>query len=217
MIHPWLTIVGVVEDFPLGVKNPGFPTTRTMYQLAMPGESNNNTLMLRVQARSPNEFAPTLRRIATSINPMLQLTDVTSLDAAYADFTRDGARLAMVIVLVIGSVLLLSAAGIHALMSFTVNLRRREIGIRTALCAPARLIVTSVLADAVRQLAIGLGLGLAVALLGDSMSGHALMDGTQMLLVPATAVFMFIVGLLAAGGPVRRGLRVQTTEALRAE
>jgi len=43
------------------------------------------------------------------------------------------------------------------------------------------------------------------------------MEGTGLLLVPGTAAFMLIVGLLAAAGPARRGLRVQPTEALRAD
>lgn len=43
------------------------------------------------------------------------------------------------------------------------------------------------------------------------------MEGTGLLLAPATALFMVVVGLLAAGGPARRGLRVQPTDALRAE
>ena len=68
-----------------------------------------------------------------------------------------------------------------------------------------------------RQLAIGVGLGLIVAVAGDRLSGNALMDGADLPLVPATAAFMLVVGLLAAAGPVRRGLRVQPTEALRAE
>jgi ABC-type antimicrobial peptide transport system permease subunit len=132
-------------------------------------------------------------------------------------YVKDGAHLALAVALVTGSVLLLSAAGIHALMSFTVNQRRREIGIRVALGAPARRILTSVLTRATRQLALGVGIGLAAAVALDQASGGVLLDGTAVLLVPATAVFMLAVGLLAAAGPARRGLRVQPTEALRTE
>jgi ABC-type antimicrobial peptide transport system permease subunit len=51
----------------------------------------------------------------------------------------------------------------------------------------------------------------------DLAAGGVLMNGRGLFVVPATAVFMLIVGLLAAVGPARRGLRVQPTEALRAE
>jgi ABC-type antimicrobial peptide transport system permease subunit len=51
----------------------------------------------------------------------------------------------------------------------------------------------------------------------DVASGGVLLQGTGVLLVPGTAAFMLVVGLLAAAGPARRGLRVQPTEALRTE
>jgi putative ABC transport system permease protein len=216
-LNPWHTIAGVVEDFPTGFKSSGQRSVRAMYHLAMPGEWDNAKLMIRVRGQTPEMFAPTLRRTAMSIDPMLQLSGTTSLLASYREDTRAAAQLALVIALIGGSVLLLSAAGIHALMSFTVNQRRREIGIRSALGASTRLILTSVLARATRQLALGVGLGLAAAVALDMAAGGELMAGTGMLLVPATAAFMLIVGLLAAAGPARRGLRVQPTEALRAE
>jgi predicted lysophospholipase L1 biosynthesis ABC-type transport system permease subunit len=215
--NPWHTIAGVVDDFPSGFKSSGERSVRAMYHLAMPGERDNAKLMIRVRGQTPEVFAPTLRRTAMSIDPMLQLSGTTSLLVSYREDTRAAARLALVIALIGGSVLLLSAAGIHALMSFTVNQRRREIGIRSALGASTRLILMSVLARATRQLALGVGLGLAAAVALDAAAGGELMAGTGLLLVPGTAAFMLVVGLLAAAGPARRGLRVQPTEALRAE
>ena len=216
-VYPWATIVGVVEDFPARVFSPGEGSARTMYHPMVPGEWGSAMLTMRLRGQTPETFAPTLRRIATSIDPMLQLSGTNALHAAYREDTRASARLALVVVLISGSVLLLSAAGIHALMSFTVNQRRREIGIRSALGASTRLILTSVLARATRQLALGVGIGLAAALGLDLAAGGELMDGSGMLLVPGTAAFMLVVGLLAAAGPARRGLAVQPTEALRSE
>jgi predicted permease len=213
----WHTIVGVVEDFPAGVKTPAEGTTRAMYHLVMPGEWSGAMLTIRLRGQTPEAFAPVLRRIATSVDPMLQLSGTNALHAMYREYTRVGARLALVIVLITGSVLFLSAAGIHALMSFTVNQRRREIGIRSALGASARVILASILARATRQLALGVGLGLTMAIALDLLAGGELMGGTGLLLVPGTAAFMLVVGLIAAVGPARRGLRVQPTEALRAE
>ena len=216
-VVPWYTIVGVIDDFPAGVKNPMEESAGKMYHLSMAGEREFATLTVRLRGQTPETFAPTLRRVATSVDPMLQLSAVNSLDAKFREDTRAAALLALVIALITGSVLLLSAAGIHALMSFTVNQRRREIGIRSALGASARSILTSILARALRQLALGVGVGLTMAIGVDLAAGGVLMDGTGVLVVPATAAFMLIVGLLAATGPARRGLRVQPTEALRSE
>ncbi|HUQ83843.1 MAG TPA: ABC transporter permease [Gemmatimonadaceae bacterium] len=216
-VNPWHTIVGVVEDFPAGFKAPGERSLGMMYHVAMPGEWTRAMLTVRLRGQTPETFAPTLRRTAISIDPMLQLTGTNALHALYHEYTRSAAQLALVIALITGSVLLLSAAGIHSLMSFTVNQRRREIGIRSALGASAQRILASVLARAMRQLALGVGLGLTMSIGLDIAAGGQLMEGIGVLLVPGTAAFMLVVGILAAAGPARRGLRVQPTEALRAE
>jgi predicted permease len=222
-VYEWQTIVGVVDDFPAGVKSSGDVSFATIYHLTVPGEWagrgewGSGMLTVRLRGQSPETFAPSLRRLATSIDPMLQLSGINALDGLYREFTQSGARLALVIALITGSVLFLSAAGIHALMSFTVNQRRREIGIRCALGASGRSVLTSIRGRAMRQLAIGVGVGLTIAVALDTFTGGEMMGGTGLLLVPATAAFMLAVGLLAATGPARRGLRVQPTEALRAE
>jgi putative ABC transport system permease protein len=183
----------------------------------MPGESRSGTLSVRLRGPTADGYVATLRRIATSVDANLQLTKVSTLDAKYREYTRFTAVLALVIALITGSVLLLSAAGIHALMSFTVNQRRREIGIRAALGAPAGQIVGSILSRATRQLGFGVAVGLAVAVGLNRLSGGAFMRDTALLLVPLTAAFMLAVGVLAAAGPARRSFRVQPTEALRAD
>jgi ABC-type lipoprotein release transport system permease subunit len=216
--NPWHVVVGVVEDFPVEADGLG-PTIRPrMFRPAAPGEFGSGGLLtVRLRAQSPEAFAPTLRRIAASVDPTLQLSPPQSLYGMYRQDAQGAVQVALALALVTGSVLLLSAAGIHAMMSFTVNQRRREIGIRAALGAPARRILGGVLARAARQLAIGVGVGLAAAVALDVASGGVLLAGSGALLVPGTAAFMLVVGLLAAAGPARRGLRVQPTEALRAE
>jgi ABC-type antimicrobial peptide transport system permease subunit len=106
----------------------------------------------------------------------------------------------------------------YALMSFTVSQRRREIGVRMALGADGGRILTAVMARAALQLAIGVAIGLVLVVVVDRLaSGGELMERTGLIVIPATALFMVIVGLLAAAGPARYGLRIQPTEALRAE
>jgi ABC-type antimicrobial peptide transport system permease subunit len=113
------------------------------------------------------------------------------------------------------SVLLLSAAGVYAMTSFTVARRRREIGIRTALGAAPRRLLASIFARAGAQLGGGVLAGLVVAAALDRAMGGGPFAGKGMLFLPLVAGFMVLVGLLAAVGPARRGLAVQPTEALR--
>jgi putative ABC transport system permease protein len=214
---PWHVVVGVVEDSRVALRDPAESGAR-LYRVTTPAElGNNSRLMIRLRAQTVEGFTPTLRRIAASVDPMLQLSPPQSLQAIHQEDARNSGLAAIVVALITGSVLLLSAAGIHALVSFTVNQRRREIGIRAALGAPTRRILTGVLTRATRQIALGVGIGLTIAVVLDRTSGGVLLNGTGLLLVPATAAFMLVVGLLAAAGPARRGLRVQPTEALRTE
>ena len=120
-------------------------------------------------------------------------------------------------VLPLVSVLLLSAAGIYAMMSFTVAKRRREIGIRAALGADARRILAGIFRRAATQLAVGVALGLTVAATLDWLTDGTLTEGNTLVLMPGVVAVMTIVGLFAAVVPARRGLAVQPVEALRDE
>jgi putative ABC transport system permease protein len=102
-------------------------------------------------------------------------------------------------------------------MSFTVSQRRKEIGIRAAMGADAGQLLRSIFTKAALQLAAGVVVGIVLALMTDRASDGELLGFFGRGLLPVTAVGMAIVGLLATIGPARRGLRIQPTEALRAE
>jgi ABC-type antimicrobial peptide transport system permease subunit len=113
------------------------------------------------------------------------------------------------------AVLLLSTAGTSSMMSFTVSQRTREIGIRTALGAGPRQVVTEVFSRAIRQLGLGTLLGLGVGLVASNVfaSSPALAQGPGLPL--GLAATLLVLGLVACGRPIRRALRIQPTEALR--
>jgi len=109
-------------------------------------------------------------------------------------------------------VLLLSASGIHALMSFVVARRTREIGIRVALGSAPRQIVAGTFARAFLQIAIGILAGSALVAL--KIDFRSLTQVTY--LIGADAI-MLIAGLAACALPLRRALATNPTDALRAE
>jgi putative ABC transport system permease protein len=114
------------------------------------------------------------------------------------------------------SVLLLSAAGLYALMSFTVARRRREIGIRTALGARPGRMLASIFARALWQIAVGVVVGGAAALVVHRQLNIEAEGGWHIpWILPAAAIFIMTIGLLSAAGPARRAVRVDPTEALR--
>jgi len=211
---PWLEIVGVVADFP--ATRAGSSSSRAaMYQPVDRGFVPPALLAVRVRGSTPAAFASRLREVTMALDPQLQLRDVRTMDAVLRD-QQIGARVgAWASGLITLSLLLLSATGLYALMSFTVTQRRREIGIRVALGANAHRLLASIFSRALGQLAIGIVLGVAIAALIDTESGGELTGGAGLGMLAPVAVFVLMVGLIAAAGPARRGLSIQPSEALK--
>ena len=115
------------------------------------------------------------------------------------------------------TVLLFSAAGVYALMSFTVSQRRREIGIRAALGASPMGVLRSVFSRVAAQVGVGVVLGALGAMVIAPLSDDAVLAERLAMVTPAIALIMVLVGVVAAYGPARRSLRIQPTEAVRAE
>jgi putative ABC transport system permease protein len=213
---PWLEIVGVVPDFTV---NDGWgpPDPKLYLPLSLTEPRGYLTLAVRAWDGSVPTVARRLGEIAAAVDPSLQLdglntaADIDRLDRRFLLFV------AFAVAAVTLSVLLLSATGIHAMMSFTVAGRRREIGIRTALGAERGRVLTGVFARAGAQLGAGVLTGLILAAALNQVTGSIQLGNKSLLLFPAVALGMISVGLLSALGPARRALDVQPTEALRGE
>jgi len=161
-------------------------------------------------------MAGRLLDMTTALDPTLRVEELRPLDAVFHQLLLANNLGSVALAAVTLSVLLLSAAGLYALMSLTVNQRRREIGIRSALGAQPRRLLAGIFRRALGQVAVGAVVGLLVALLlGYYLQIEALGGRNVPGIVPAAAVLMMVIGLLAAVGPARRGLRVEPTEALR--
>ena len=212
----WYEIVGVISDFPPYALHRDGSDAR-VYHAAAPGDVYPAMLAIRVRGIDPATFAPRLRELGARADTALQLKDISTADASIRReqgvMRLIGATLAGLTV----SIILLAAAGIYALMSFTVARRRKEIGIRAALGAdPARILV-SIFSRALGQLAVGATLGMLGAIGLESLLEGEAFQGKGVIVLPAIALFTTLVGLLAAWGPARRGLQIQPTEALREE
>jgi len=218
---PWHEIVGIVPAFADTIAPPVGVGTRgpRLYSAAEPGANLPATLIIQATNGDPTRLSQRVREISAAVHPALRLEDVVGV---VQDFDHGRAALwylSLAIFAVMASVVLLSAAGIYAMMSFTVAKRRREIGIRAALGADARRVLVGIFGRAIAQIGSGVAAGLALALLLAQLDGDGggMMGGQEFVLLPAVAGLMFVVGVLAAVGPARRGLSVQPTEALREE
>jgi predicted permease len=236
---PWYEIVGVVPDFPNPVTprelqpklyQPMTPTSSAVAKRSVvrhfleelePASAAEDTrpviVAVRVRGASPETFADRLREMTLAVDPMLRLGNVGALDRTLFENMAVTRFTIIAVALVTLSVLLLSAAGIYALMSFTINRRRREIGIRAALGAGSRNVLWSVLSSAMRQIAIGIVVGLVLVGLMQLTGDGEPLGWSDALLLFGVAAMMTVVGLLASIGPARRALAIPPSEALRAD
>jgi predicted permease len=207
----WYEVVGVVGNLPVTTD------ARVAYHAAAPGQIHPAHLQLRLRG-DPAGLAERLRASAASVDPTLHVDEIQTLAEIYREH-RFGDNLgAITIGAVSGSVLLLSAAGLYALMAFTVAQRRREIGIRSALGARPGHLMAAVFRRAFWQIAAGSAAGMLAAYLAGRYVPIEQIGGLPIPgILPGAAAFMLLVGVLAALGPARRGLRIDPTEALRSE
>jgi putative ABC transport system permease protein len=214
MLDRWYEVVGIVGDFPAQLDVSGASRPK-LYHAGGADTIQPATLLLRLRGVSPGDFSQRLREASASVDPNLQLRGLASLDTLLRQDQNMMRTVAAVLLGLTGAVLLLSSAGIYAMMSFTVAQRRKEIGLRAALGADPRRLLGTLFSRAIRQLAAGAVLGISVALLLEYATGGELMRGHAAVVLPVVAVLMTLLGLLATLGPARRGLRIHPTEALR--
>jgi ABC-type antimicrobial peptide transport system permease subunit len=180
-----------------------------------------------VHVRSdPMSYAPRLRAIAAGVDPTLRLSKLQRLDDV-ADVLLWVLGLWLRSTLLLTAIaVLLSLCGIYAVLSFTVARRTREIGVRVALGASRRRVVTDIFRRPLIQVVLGVVAGsVLIALAVFAMRGRQ--DGRivgetgitleQVGLLAIHATIMLAVCLLACIVPTRRALGVEPTEALRTD
>jgi hypothetical protein len=209
----WFEIVGVVPDFPVA-PNGGRPGSPVVYHATVAARLQPALRALRMRDSGAEALARRLREIAVGVDPNIQIQNVGVMAGIIRQEQGTMRLLAGSIAAFTLSVMLLSAAGIYAMMSFTVTQRRREIGIRAALGADGRRIVGSIFSRATLQLGAGAILGVAVAAVMDTLGGGELWKRGAGVL-PLLALVMIFVGAWAAYVPARRSLAVNPIEALR--
>jgi hypothetical protein len=209
--QPWLEIVGVVTDLPL-TADPDRPDRAGVYTPVSPSML---PIDLIVHAPEGQAFAPRLRAVAARVDPALRVSPISTLGdivRTEAGFYAFWFRLSLV---AIGILLLLSLSGIFAVVSFTVSRRTREIGIRLALGADRLRLLPEVLATPMLRVVIGAVLGAAAITMLPLLS-NGYVAPWLMGVIAGSAALVVAVSVLACTVPIRRALRIQPTEALRA-
>jgi ABC-type antimicrobial peptide transport system permease subunit len=162
---------------------------------------------------------PALRRELRQLDPGIALANVMTMDEARARSMAGDRLVAILLGTFAALALTLAAVGVFGVLSYLVERRSRELGIRIALGAQRGQVVRVVAGDMVPMLAGGIGLGLLAAagltrvvrsLLYEVQPGDPLTFG-------GVALVLGLVGVVAALVPVRRAMRVDPVTVLRAE
>ena len=104
---------------------------------------------------------------------------------------------------------MLSLTGIYTVLSFIASQRAREVGIRVALGGRRRHVIAALFRRPLMQVGLGIVIGLAIA---DRVSA-----GDMVRVIALYGCLVVAVSTLATLGPLRRALRIQPIDALRAE
>src|SRR6185436_10236321 len=159
--EPWLTIVGVVGDVFLG--HPENPRGPVVYRPLAQSHTRFVHGVARINGQ-PMHLTNPVRAAVVSLNPDIPLYWVYSLREAIARplwFIRVFGTMFMIFGFI---ALFLAAIGLYAVMSFSVSRRTREVGIRMALGARGSDVVRMIFRQGATQLAIGMTVGIALAL-----------------------------------------------------
>jgi putative ABC transport system permease protein len=178
----------------------------------------NGSILVRV-AGDPAAFGPVLRGIIREIDAEVLLHAIEPLTETVAHSTAQRRFTMLVLGSFAGLALLLAMVGVHGVLSYTVAQRTREIGIRMALGADRQNVRGLVIGQGARLVVAGLVLGVGGALVGARLLS-ALLYGVHPndpMTFGTVALGLGAVALLASWLPARRAMRVDPTEALRAE
>jgi putative ABC transport system permease protein len=208
-------VVGVVRDSQashLGQSNGLF-----VYMPAGPKEQRTAQILVH-SANNDGATINAIREAVRALDPDL-IVDVTNLEDNL-ELWRTPSRIVAALSGVLGALaLLLAAIGVHGVVSYAVSQRIREIGIRLALGANGRDVMSLVLWQAMRPVAIGGAIGIVLSaavsqVLSGVLYGIGAHDPIAFVGVP---LFLVVIAILSSYVPARRASRLDPTEALRHE
>ncbi len=221
---PWLpehmadafTIVGVVGD--ITESRLGDNVRPVVYLSYRQSPSRYGHLLVRTEGRTLNVYE-TVQRELRAIDPDLGMYDVQSMENVLDQAVASPRLNSMLLWVFAGAALILCAVGIYGVTSYVVARRTREFAIRLAVGAPPTTIFQMVTGDGAAVVLIGIGAGIAGALLlaralSSFVFGVAAIDGPTLMV---SASIVFAVAMLACWRPAWRATRVDPMTVLRTE
>jgi predicted permease len=225
-------IVGIVRDAKFAGFQMNKPARPMFYVPLAQNVDYKSGVMKRVEVQShfiggmmlvtdvpPGVLEPALRRVLSGVDPNLTIDSVRTMEQQVL-LTFDQERAVASLAELFGAIaLLLAAVGLYGVTAYTVAQRTNEIGIRMALGADRASVIGYVLRGAFARVAVGLGLGLPLAigagrLISSQLYGVSFWDPLALTLAAAA---LAICSLVAALIPATVAASISPITALRAD
>jgi len=209
-----VTVVGVVEGTKDSNVQDGTPQIFVPFEQA-PGVA----LTAVVSADAPAARIGDARAVLRRLDPGIALTAPKPFTQIVDEETSSTGIINFIFVSFAALALLLAAAGLYGVISFTVGQRRQEFGVRLALGAAPAEIRSMVVGEGLKVTLIGVGLGLVLAW-GLALASASVLFGVTpedpWTYVGVTATVL-LVAVIAVWVPATRAMRVNPVTALRAD
>ena len=219
---PWHEVIGVIQDVRqkgLQEKAPEIVYWPPLVQNRFAPAVRTTTFVIRSERAGTESFLNEVRAAVWSVNSNLPLASVRTMEEVY---DKSIARISFTLVMlgIAGAMALaLGIIGIYGVMSYTVSLRKREIGIRLALGAQGGSVLQMVMKQGAKLTLVGVAIGIGAAFGLTRLMTHLLFGvaAHDPLTFVAVAALLLLIALLACYIPARRAALVNPMVALRCE
>jgi predicted permease len=218
-------VVGIVGDVKLDSLDETRPVATVYWPLdqifappSEPWRSFGLSLAVRTST-DPMSAVSAVTSAVRQVDPESPVVDVVSMNGLISNSLSPQRSNMLLLAAFAGLALVLTAVGIYSVLAYTVRRRVREIGIRMALGASHSDVLKMVIADGMKPILLGVGIGFAAALaLGRVVSSLLYgVPANDPLTFAMVALLLVAVGLLATVVPAYRATRVEPIRTLREE
>jgi putative ABC transport system permease protein len=210
----WATIVGIVGD----VRQYGLdqPSNMEVYLPQAQNVAFAYTMLMRTTG-DPGRYQNAVRAAFAETDPTQPIYRIQTLEGYLSDTLATRTFTLALLGLFSALALALAAVGIYGVFSYAVSARTREVGIRMALGAGSREVLSMVLRQGLSLVAAGLAMGVGVSLLLVRFLGTLLYETgpADPVTLAAAALGLSAIAILATYIPARRATRIDPMLALR--
>ncbi len=212
-----MEVVGVVGNVKDTLEGAAAPLFYVPYRQFL-GENQPRMLVIRAEG-DPLVLVDAIHPTAADLDPGMIVNDIATLDQIKGGFITPQRFSMLLLGIFAGVAVVLAAAGIYGVMSYSVSQRTQEIGGRRALGAEAGDLRSMVVRQGLKLIAIGLGIGLVVAVALTRTLSNLLwgVTATDPVTIGAVILILATVGMLACYLPALRATRIDPVAALRYE